>query len=37
LIDVGQELLDRSADFQRLLKALRSKQAGGAGEVGNCS
>ncbi len=40
LIDVGQELLDQSKDFKRLVKVLKSEPELGAGvpsEHGNCS
>ena len=40
LVQVGRELLRQSADFQRLLRALRSEPELGAGvdgEQGNCS
>lgn len=39
LIGVGDELLDRSADFQRLLRSIREERAlgEGIGEQGNCS
>ena len=40
LIQAGRELLGQSADFQRLLRALRNEPELGAGvdgETGNCS
>jgi predicted acylesterase/phospholipase RssA len=39
LIDVAGRLLDRSPDFQKLLRALRGERSPGAGigESGNCS